>query len=438
MAKKPYLPLKGVRVLAFETAYSLPAGTRTLAELGAEVVRVASPTRGFGIYISVVDGVFLSKPCIAIDLRNQKGLELAWSLIGKADAVVSNFTAEVMPRFGLAPGDLLGKRPDLIVLQLTGYGGPGPWQDFPAYGPSVEAAGGMNRLSGLETDAPVRVGSGVFADQLSGRFAALALVAALKRRRETGRGQYIDVSMYEGIVSLLGHYVLNAARTGRAMPPRRGNRDPLLAPQGIYPCAGVDEWIAISVRSDVEWRALVSLAADKRLTAAKYATLRGRRERHDEIDEAIAAWTRRRDKFELAERLQAAGVAAGPVNKVSDFPFDRHLAERGFMQTVRHSRPLFGHGAHPHPTTPWVAEGRERTRLREFRFAGEDNEAVLAAWLGMTAQQIAEIEAAGAIFKAPLDAPQEAPATAPGVPIDRDFAQRLGLAPAPDVVEAAS
>ena len=419
-------------MLAFETAYSLPAGTRTLAELGADVVRIAPPTRGFGIYISVVDGVFLNKPCVGIDLGNEAGLRLARRMAMKADAVVSNFTADVMPRFGLGPEDLLRMKADLIVLQLTGYGVPGPWQDFPAYGPSVEAAGGMNRLSGREEDPPVRVGSGVFADQLAGRFAALALVAALKRRQETGKGQYIDVSMYESIVTLLGNFVLNAARTGRAMPPRQGNRDPTMAPQGVYPCAGDDDWIAISVRSDEEWRALTRMIENVGLTDSGFSAAEGRRKAHDRIDAAIGAWTRGQDKTRLAERLQAAGVAAGPVHKVSDFPFDPHLAARGFMQTVEHSQPLFGYMAHPHPTTPWRADGRERTRLRDIRFAGADNARVLKDWLGLIKRDVEELGRAGALFRG--SAGDQVRPAAPGVPTESDFAERLGLLAAPEAV----
>jgi crotonobetainyl-CoA:carnitine CoA-transferase CaiB-like acyl-CoA transferase len=432
----PYLPLRGVRVLAFETAYSLPAGTRTLAELGAEVVRVAAPARGFGVYISVVDGVFLNKACIGIDLANADGLALARRLIGAADVVVSNFTAEVMPKFGLGPEDLLRLKPDLIVLQLTGYGVPGPWQAFPAYGPSVEAAGGMNRLSGNEADPPVRIGSGVFADQLSGRFAALALIAALHRRRETGRGQYVDVSMYESIVTLLGHYVLSAARSGRAMPPRHGNRDPSIAPQGIYPCAGTDEWIAISVRSDPEWQAFAALVGGG-LASARFATLEGRLSAHDEIDGLIAGWTRGQEKLALAEQLQAAGVAAGPVHKVSDLPFDPHLAARGFFQAIEHGQPLYGYAAHPHPTTPWVAAGRPRARLRDIRFAGYDNEAVLGAWLSLPAEDVRALEAAGALFRASNIEARD-PNPAPGAPHDSDFAARLGLPAAREGVETAT
>ncbi len=420
-----------MRVLAFETAYSLPAGTRTLAELGAEVVRVAAPGRGFGVYISVVDGTFLSKTCIALDLKSEAGLEVAKRLIEKADVVVSNFTTHVMPSFGLGPAGLLAINPRLVVLQLSGYGSPGPWEDFAAYGPSVEAAGGMNRLSGNESDPPVRVGSGVFADQLSGRYSALGLIASLREVRRTGKGRYLDVSMYECIVNLLGQFVLNAARTGRALPPRRGNRDAAMAPQGVYPCAGHDEWIAITVRSDPEWTALAGAIADPRLDRTVYGTIEGRLAAHDAIDAVIGEWTEGQGKHKLAAMLQAAGIAAGPVQKVSDIPFDPHLATRGFFQTVEHEQPMFGYMAHPHPTTPWVAEGHGRARLRDFRFAGADNEAVLKGWLGLKKREIAALEREGAIFNARPIARRDQLPPAPGG-TSPDFAERLGLPPAPE------
>ena len=370
--------------------------------------------------------MFLSKACIGIDLKSEAGRELASRLIAKADVVSSNFTPHVMEQFGLGPEELRARHPKLIVLQLSGYGVPGPWQDFPAYGPSVEAAGGMNRLMGRESDPPVRVGSGVFADQLSGRYAALALVAALKRRRETGQGQYIDVSMYESISHILGQFMLSAARSGGSLPPRIGNRDPDMAPQGIYPCAGDDEWVAISVRDDREWQALKAVVGDERLDAPAYDTFAGRVNGHDTIDEAIALWTRGRAKLEAAEQLQAHGVAAGPVQKVSDIPFDSHLRERGFLQDVEHQQPLLGYAAHPHLTTPWVVEGRDRAELTDIHFAGADNVRVLASWLGAGDEEIEALTAAGAIFSLQVAELQDR-APVGGASTDHDFGQRLGL-----------
>jgi crotonobetainyl-CoA:carnitine CoA-transferase CaiB-like acyl-CoA transferase len=429
-----YQPLQGIRVLAFEIAFSLPAGTRTLAELGADVVRVSPPTRGFGSYISIVDGVFLGKKSISIDLRKDEGKEVAARLARAADVVCSNFTPRVMKQFGLGPDDLLALKPTLIVLQLSGYGTPGPWEDFPAYGPSVEAAGGMNFMMGRPTDPPVRVGSGVFADQLSGRYAALALTAALELRQRTGRGQYIDLSMYESIVHLLGHNVLGAGVRAR-LPRRLGNRDPIFAPQGIYPCAGEDEWIAVTVKSDEAWARLASLIGSKRLLEEELASVENRRIHHDEIDRLIGEWTSGRGKLEAAETLQGRGIAAAPVQKPPDLLLDRHLARRGAFQTIEHARPVLGYRAHPHNSSQWTVMGQGRAKLTDIRLGGPDNAAVLQEWAGMDALEVKRLEEEGTLLPAHHSPVQDRPPPAgSGSP---DFAQRLGLPPADEEAAAA-
>ena len=396
VAGEPFLPLRGVRVLSFEVAYSLPAGTRTLAELGAEVVRVAGPGRD-SFYISVVDGVYLSKECVGINLKDPRGLEIAKRLAARADVVCSNFVGGVMERLGLGPQQLLALNPALIVLQLSGYGAPGPWSSYPAFGPSTEAAGGMNHLIGREGEAPVRIGSGVFSDQLGGRFAALAILAALEERQRTGQGRVIDLSMAEGISTLVGHTVL-AASLGEPPEQRRFNRDRDFAPQGIYRCAGDDEWVAITVKDDLQWQALLGVLGAAELARPELATAAGRQAAHDEIDEAITGWTSGRDKNAVAEQLQSAGVAAAPVQRSRDPLFDPHLRERGLFQQVRHERPILGYAEHPHPTTPWFAHGHERHGLRDLHFHGADNAAVLGSWLGMDAGEVEAMENCGALI----------------------------------------
>src|SRR5262249_56858275 len=134
----------------------------------------------------------------------------------------------VRPSFGLEYASRRRENPAVIMLQLPGYGTPGPWQEFPAYGPSIEAAGGFNALLGGPDEPPQKLGSDVYADYVGGRYAALSLITALARRRATGEGSYIDLSMYEGIIHLLGDAVLSAA--ARAPPPRISRRDPPIAP----------------------------------------------------------------------------------------------------------------------------------------------------------------------------------------------------------------
>lgn|GEM_PF-382284 len=398
-AARPFLPLRGVRVLAFEVAYSLPAGTRTLAELGAEVVRVAGPGRD-SFYISVVDGVYLSKACVGINLKEPEGLAIAKDLAARADVICSNFVPGVMERLGLGEGELRALNPRAVVLQLSGYGSPGPWSGYPAFGPSTEAAGGMNQLVGRPDGPPVRLGSGVFSDQLGGRFAALAIIAALLERQRTGEGRSIDLSMAEAISLLVGHTVVEA---GLGEPlQRRGNRDRDFAPQGVYPAAGEDEWVAITVKDNRQWGALARIIArdgggDGLLDPA-LSKVEARRRRHDEIDAVISKWTAGQDKFAVEETLQRAGIAAAAVVRNRDPLFDPHLRERGLFQMVAHERPVLGFAAHPHPTTPWFADGHDRHQLRDIHFHGADNVAVLGEWLGMAEARVRELEASGVLI----------------------------------------
>lgn len=439
---RPFQPLRGVRVLAFESAFSLPAGTRTLAEMGADVVRVGRPARNARSsgYITVVDGGALLKQSLALDLATDAGRALARELAAKADIICNNFRPRVMRRYGLDYDSVRALKPDIIFLQMSGYGTLGPWGEFPAYGPSTEAAGGMNQLIGEAADPPMRIGSGVFADQAGGRYAALALIAALAHRQRTGEGQYMDLSMAESITHLLGDRILNAAIQGM-IPPRHGNRDPRIAPQGIYPALGnrdddaanaqSDEWIALSVLDDEQWRTLVGLIGDEALADPRFCTHVGRQAAHDEIDRHIAAWTRSQEKDALAALLQQHGIPAGPVQTTRDLHLDPHLRIRGAFRTVQHARPVLGYTAHPHLTTPWQVAGHERAPLTDLHPDGADNRRVLRRWLKLPAAEVTRLEQCGALLP-PAELQVPPPIRMPGQPVDAAHATRLGLPAAED------
>ncbi len=422
---RTYRPLKGVRVLSFETAVTLPAATRVMADLGAEVVQARRPGRSVDNFIAVYDGTLINKHSILIDLRMDEGRRLALRLAAEADVVSNNFTPRVMRGFGLDYEALRAVREDLIVMQLSGYGTPGPWADFPAYGPSVEAAGGLNSLIGEDGDVPVRIGSGVFADQLAGRYAAVALLAALAHRQRTGAGQYIDLSMYEGIVHLHGHNVMAASSSGPD-PQRRGNRDAAIAPQGIYPATGEDEWIAISIETDEEWHSLRDTVGDPRLSDAALDSAEGRQARHDMIDDAIAAWTRERSKHDAAELLQSRGVIAGPVQAPRDLAVDPHYIERGHYRPMRHREPIAGASWHPHLSQLPKIHGARGAPLTESRPDGADNATVLERWLGLSAAEIRRLHDAGVTPTGRPLVTSDSDVDRRGI-FDPDHAQRIGL-----------
>ena len=420
---RSYRPLKGVRVLTFEAAVTLPAATRVMADLGAEVVQARRPGRAVDNFIATYDGTLINKQSMLIDLRMAEGRGLALRLAAQADVVCNNFTPRVMRGFGLDYDGLRAVREDLIVMQLSGYGTPGPWADYPAYGPSVEAAGGLNSLIGEDGEVPVRIGSGVFADQLAGRYATVALLAALVHRQRTGEGQYIDLSMYEGIVHIHGQDVMAASASGPD-PVRRGNRDPAIAPQGIYPSAGEQQWVAISVESDEQWRALRGAIG---LGDTSLDRVEARHERHDEIDEAIAAWTRRRSKHDAAELLQSRGVIAGPVQAPRDLAVDRGYIERGHFRPIRHREPIAGASWHPHLSQLPKINGARRAPLTEAHADGADNAAVLQRWLGLDAAEIRQLHESGVtptglpLVTSASDVPRRGP-------FDTDHAERVARA----------
>ena len=392
-----YKPLSGIKILSFELAFSLPAGTRALHDLGADVVRVSPPERQQDRYISVIDGVFHGKPCIAIDLTKEQGRDIALQLAMQADVVCNNFRPHVMAKYHLDEKRLRRAKPELICLQLSGYGTPGPWSDFPAFGPSTEAAGGMNRLMVDENETPFRISSGVFADQLSGRYAALAITAALQKRQESG-GATIDLSMTACITHLLGEAMTKASLQQR-MPEFRGNRDPRFVPQGIYRTNGSDEWISISITSNDAWRRLCNLISNASLDP--FTTKQERWVNHDVIDNVITAWSKKWDKDDLTRLLQSHSIAAAPVRTVVDSALDAQFWARGALQWVRHRRAKLGYKTHPHPPLPWRVIGRRRRRLTDYRHTGQDNARVLRRWLGMQGDVVKELEAAGVLCGEP-------------------------------------
>jgi benzylsuccinate CoA-transferase BbsF subunit len=421
MARR-YRPLRDVRVLAFESAFSLPAGTRTLADLGADVVRVGRPDPVSGPFITQVDGGRLNKRAVSINLASEAGRELTKRLVSVCDVVCNNFRPRVMRRFGLTYEELCQINPRIIVLQLSGYGGPGSWEDFPAYGPSVEAAGAMNSLIGEDGDMPMRVGSGVYADQTGGRYSALAIMAALEHRRRTGEGQFLDVSMYEGIVHLFGEQIMAAAYTGKP-PERLGNRDKYAAPQGVYPCEGDDEWLAISVQTTEQWWALQKAVSDERLLDPGFDSVNERRRHHALLDEAITAWSKRQKKLDAAATLQSLAIPAAPVEKAEDLPFNLQLRARGAFQMVRHDRPKLGYMGHPHLTVPWAVAGRDRARLADARTDDADNVRVLKQWLGLSAADVRRLVHEEALL--PTEASEIV--VTRGMGGDPSFGERLAL-----------
>jgi crotonobetainyl-CoA:carnitine CoA-transferase CaiB-like acyl-CoA transferase len=358
-------PLAGLRVVEVTTNWAGPVAGRFLADLGSDNIKIEWATRPatraliwpgpYGdlqrqahhraMYFYEMNR---NKRGVCIDLGKPDGREAFLELVKTADVVLENNSARVMPNLRLSYEDLKAVNPSVIMVSMSGYGGDGPHRDWVAYGANIETTSSMTSTCGYP-DGQLSRTTLFYADPVSGNYAAVAILAALRHRARTGEGQWIDISLNECGVTYCAEALLDYQRSGEMRPPM-GNRDPLVAPQGVYRCIGTDNWVALTVRSADEWRAVADVIGRPDLAEdASLADLAARQARHDELDEAISAWMADLEQDEVAAALQARGVPAGPVLANWQILPNPHIYARGMYQTVMH--PVVG--AYPETTWPW-------------------------------------------------------------------------------------
>jgi crotonobetainyl-CoA:carnitine CoA-transferase CaiB-like acyl-CoA transferase len=390
-----FQPLRGVTILAWEQAVSLPFATRLLADLGATVIRVDAGVRGAQRPRYLANDLVRNKLSIALDLRGEQGQALFRRLVRAVDVVCENYTPRVKRQFHLTYDELKAERPDLIMLSLSGYGQTGAWSERPTYGPGIEAASGHAQSMGFPDLPPTRPGTVVYADNTSGMYAAFAILAALQHRRATGQGRFIDLSMYEANAY---HLSLSLARSSRTGEPeqRRGNAGAGAAFQDVLPANAPGRWLAVTVRpSQVE--------AVRRLLGVP----------EGDLGEALRCWAAARSAEDGARELQAAGIAASPVQNARDVLLDEQLRHRGAFTPITHDVPVNGYRQHPHGASPLKFDGLPRPELREAPAVGQDTRLVLHRWLQLDDGEIDRLIAEGVVREAsttPPVAPRRDPA----------------------------
>ncbi len=397
-------PLTGVKVLDFTHVLAGPFCSRLLADFGADVVRVEStkhPDRwGKGIikpgFESRQDrqasylNTNRSKRSLCIDLKNAAGRDLAARLASVADVVLENFSAGVMERLRLDYETLRPLNPRLIHTSMSGYGHSGPRRDWTSMNFNLQGYSGLMMLTGLESDPPIGI-SNSWNDYVGGLHACFAIVQALEKRSKTGVGRRLDVSQFECSVATLGAMLLYSS-VNKKSPPRRGNRSRQFAPQGVYRCAGEDQWCAISIQNDEQWRALLAVMGNPGwANETRLATALGRFRFHDEIDEHIRAWTLKLANTEVEARLKQAGVAAERMRRIRDVIESPDRSE--VYQTMEEPRigslcitwlPLsFSSG-------PWAAP-------QSAPSLGQHTSEVLKSWLGLSGPEIKQLESQEAL-----------------------------------------
>ena len=411
-------PLSGLRVLDLTRVWAGPIAGRLLGDLGAEVIHIESPwNRGpLEVADDLADLTHLypddelgerhwnrnggfnklarNKKGLSIDLSTSRGQQLFRDLIGESDVILENFSPRVFPQWGLDWDSLQGINPSIIHTSMPGYGASGPGANRVALGPVIEAATGMTMMAGYADGIPFRSGV-AWPDPVSGMSAvAGSLVGLWQRMASGGEGQRVETAMIESMGTFAGDELLSAQVVGQP-PPRRGNREQGVAPQGVYRCFGDDRWLAISVTSDEEWRSLCRVAG---LPDAWHGyELWEREARHDEIDAGLNIWTRSISPGEAAMRLQSAGVIAAGLADARDLLESTHLAERQFWAEVGG----IDMGVLRYPGCPIRLSRTPATYRRGAPGLGEHNAEVLTQVLGMSEAEVGDLLANGVLADRP-------------------------------------
>jgi benzylsuccinate CoA-transferase BbsF subunit len=317
---------------------------------------------------------------------------VARRLISRSDVVAENFANGVMERMGLGYEEVRRLKSVVIMVSISGYGRSGPERDFVSYGPATVPLAGFSSVTGYKGGPPMHIGVS-YGDPTAGLHGALAVMAALCHRRRTGEGQFIDVSLWETTASLLPDALLEYQMNG-AEPPRDGNRDPHMAPHGVFRCAGSDRWLSLAVGNEDEWRSLCAAIGDPALAAdPRFATVTQRKRNEDALEARITEWTKTLAPGEATRMLQAAGVAAFPTMTNQDLAEDPHLATRGFFVDLPHPEV----GRRHHAGIPWRLSATPCAVGTPAPCLGEHNRRVLAEVLDYSAAEIDALMAEGAL-----------------------------------------
>lgn len=406
-------PLSGLRIIDLSMGWAGPLCTRQMADLGADVIKVEAcgyPDwwRGTSQAQSDFDqrlyekyprflAMNRNKRGITLDLTAPEGAALLKELVRGADAVVENYSSQVLPKLGLAYRDLSTVNPSLVMVSMAAYGASGPWSDCRAYGSTLEQGSGLPAVAGRPDDPPV-MNHIAHGDAVGGLNAACALLVALRHRELTGQGQHVDLSQVECMLPFSAPWVIEQSANGH-VAPRTGNRHRQQAPHGVYRCRGADAWVLVAVTDDAAWRALCGLIGAAALANdPALAHAAGRLAQADRIDAQVSAWCAQRDPDAAMRELQAVGVAAGVVRAPVALYQDPHLLARGLFQTV--DRPFVG----PHPLIS--APFRSGLTPLPIRWPaptmGQFNREVLTGVLGLDDAALQRLTDAGVIGEAAL------------------------------------
>jgi crotonobetainyl-CoA:carnitine CoA-transferase CaiB-like acyl-CoA transferase len=379
--------LNGLRILDFTWVLAGPYATRILADYGADVIKVQSKKTAGGVE-SNLTGYFShwnrNKRSITLDMSYPEAKEIVLRLARISDVVIENFSTRVMSNWGLDYERLREVRANIIMVSMSAMGQTGPWKDSVAFGPTLQALSGLTYLTSFAQESPLGVGY-AYADPIAGLHAALAILAALEFRDRTGKGQYIDLSQYEAMCTLLGPALLNASANHEDISPQGNHSDHVpAAPYGCYQCAGADRWCVIGVFNEIEWENLCNILGRPDWTKEeRFSRLSKRKENKEDLDRYLEQWTLQYSPEEVVNLLQQGGVPAGVVQNAEDLAMDPHLMARDFFIPLEH--PVFGKTVAD--ASPIRFEKNSSDKWKAAPLLGEDNEYVYGELLGFTKEE---------------------------------------------------
>lgn len=399
-------PLRKIRVIDLTMGWAGPLAARTLADFGAEVIKVEGTqypdwwrgthyTEEFyneRLYEKNSNFALMNrnKLGITLDLTRQEGRAVLLDLVKTADIVIENYSTEVLPKLGLDYAALSKVNDRLVMVSMPAFGGGNEWSTTRAYGGTLEQASGLPHHTGFPQNPP-SLTSYAYGDPIGGWNGGAAALLSLLVQARTGKGRHVNLSQVECMLPMAAPFILEQSVCGKTTP-RNGNVHPIFSPHGVYQCAGNDEWVVLSVSNETQWKTLINVIDAHHLgTDLSLNQVEGRRLQRQQIDVHINTWCKQRSADSAMRELQMAGIGAGVVKPVWHVLDDPHFNDRGFFKKI--PRAYLGEYL---TTTPWFRETVAPTEVvRPAPTLGEHSREVFARVLGMTREQQQALEDCG-------------------------------------------
>lgn len=397
-------PLAGVTVLELGTMYAAPTAGRMLRDFGARVIKVEDPGSGDFArqWTPQHEGMSIGfarlnsgKESIGIDLRRTEGRDLVRRLAARVDVVVESFRPGRLEAWGLGYDVLSADNPGLVLARVSGFGQTGPYRERPGFGTVAETASGYAFINGWPDSPPTSPPFG-FADSIAGLSAAFGTTTALFNRTRTGKGDVVDVALYEPLMFILGDLIVNYTATG-FIQQRVGNGSGSASPRGIYQ-AGDDQWLSIAASNQtIALRLFEAMGRPELREDPKYATNVARMANNDELQEIVKAWVAQRPRAEVLADLDAYEVVAAAVNDARDIVEDPHFRERTLVDLAG---TVLGKALVPGPVLHMASYAGPA--YDGVPTIGQHTETALTGLLGLSPEELAALGAADVVGPTPV------------------------------------